>query len=127
MILKKVNHIAIIVSNFEISKDFYVNKLGFQIIHQIDRPERHSSVLYLNAGNVIIELFSFPSPPERPSYPEACGLRHLAFDVENFDEAIGKLNNLEIETEPVRIDDRTGKKMTFFKDPDDLPLEICEV
>lgn len=127
MFLKKVNHIAIIVSNFEISKDFYVNKLGFQIIHQIDRPERRSSILYLDAGNAIIELFSFPSPPKRPSYPEACGLRHLAFDVENFDETIKNLNEAGIKTELIRADDRTGKKMTFLKDPDDLPLEICEM
>jgi glyoxylase I family protein len=127
MILKQVNHIAIIVSDFNLSKDFYVNKLGFKIIHQIDRIERQSSILYLDAGNIIIELFSFPSPPKRPSYPEACGLRHLAFDVQNFDETISKLNDLGIITEPVRTDDRTGKKMTFFKDPDDLPLEICEM
>ncbi|MDX9970327.1 MAG: VOC family protein [Candidatus Gracilibacteria bacterium] len=127
MILKNVNHIAIIVSDFEISKEFYINKLGFKAIHQIDRPERQSSILYLDAGNAIIELFSFPSPPKRTSYPEACGLRHLAFNVENFDETIIKLNEIGIETEPVRTDDRTGKKMTFFKDPDDLPLEICEM
>lgn len=126
MVLKKINHIAIIVSNFEISKEFYVNELGFQVIHQIDRPERQSSILYLDAGNTIIELFSFPSPPKRLTYPEACGLRHLAFDVDDFEETLSKLNKLGIETEPVRIDDRTGKKMTFFKDPDDLPLEICE-
>ncbi len=127
MLLKKINHIAIIVSDFEVSKNFYADKLGFKIIHQIDRPERQSSILFLDAGNAIIELFSFPSPPKRPSYPEACGLRHLAFDVENFDETISELNELGIETEPVRTDERTGKKMTFFKDPDDLPLEICEI
>ena len=127
MILKKVNHIAIIVSNLEVSKDFYVNKLGFPIINQIDRPERHSSILFLDAGNAIIELFSFSSPPKRSSYPEACGLRHLAFDTDNFDETINKLNELGIETEPVRKDVGTGKKTTFFKDPDDLPLEICEI
>ena len=127
MIFKKVNHVAVIVSNFEISKDFYVNKLGFQIIHQIDRAERQSQVIYLDAGNMIVELFFFPNPPKRPSYPEACGLRHLAFDVENFDETISKLNALGIETEAVRADERTGKKMTFFKDPDDLPIEICEI
>lgn len=126
MVLKKINHIAIIVSNFEMSKEFYVNKLGFQVIHKIDRPERQSSILYLDAGNAIIELFSFPSPPKRLTYPEACGLRHLAFDVDDFEETVSKLKNFVIETEPVRMDDRTEKKMTFFKDPDDLPLEICE-
>jgi len=127
ILIKNVNHIAIIVSNLEISKDFYVNKLGFKLIHRIDRPKRQSSILYLDAGNIIIELFFFPSPPKRPSYPEACGLRHLAFNVKNFDETIRKLNKLGIETEPVRTDDRTGKKMTFFVDPDGLPLEICEI
>ena len=127
MVLKNINHIAIIVSDFKTSKNFYVDRLGFNVMHQIDRPERKSSILYLDAGNAIIELFSFPSPPKRPSYPEACGLRHLAFNVENFNKTITKLNSLGIETEPVRTDERTGKKMTFFKDPDDLPLEICEV
>src|SRR5690554_4315317 len=109
MVLKKINHIAIIVSNFEMSKEFYVNKLGFQVIHKIDRSERQSSILYLDAGNAIIELFSFPSPPKRLTYPEACGLRHLAFDVDDCEETVSKLKNFGIETEPVRIDDRTGK------------------
>jgi glyoxylase I family protein len=127
MLVKKVNHIAIIVSNLEVSKDFYINKLGFKLIHQIDRPERQSTILYLDAGNAIIELFSFPNPPARLSWPEATGLRHLAFDVENFDATLEKLKSLGIETEPVKIDARTGKKMTFFLDPDKLPLEICEV
>lgn len=124
---KNVNHVAIIVSDIGASRDFYINKLGFKLIHAIDRPERQSAILYLDVGNCIIELFSFPNSPKRLSYPEACGLRHLAFNVDNFDEAIKKLNDSGIETEPVRIDERTGKKMSFFKDPDDLPLEICEM
>jgi glyoxylase I family protein len=127
MLLKKVNHIAIIVSDLEISRDFYINKLGFNLIDEIERPERHSTILYLDAGNAIIELFSFPDAPKRLSYPEACGLRHLAFDAYDFDNTIKKLNGMGIMTEEVRIDARTGKRMTFFKDPDDLPLEICEV
>lgn len=127
MLFNKVNHVAIIVSDFEVSKDFYVSKLGFKIINQLDRPERESSILYLDAGNIIIELFSFPNPPKRPSYPEACGLRHLAFDVENFDRTVKQLNKLGIKTEPVRNDAITGRRMTFFNDPDDLPLEICEM
>jgi glyoxylase I family protein len=126
MLFKNVNHIAIIVSNLNSSRDFYVNKLGFKVINEIERPERQSTILYLNAGNSIIELFSFPDPPKRPAWPEACGLRHLAFNVENFDDAIKKLNETGIETEAVRIDSRTGKKLTFFHDPDDLPIEICE-
>ena len=127
MILKKVNHVAVVVSNLDVSREFYVGKLGFKLIHQIDPPERKSTILYLDAGNAIIELFSFPDPPKRITDPEACGLRHLAFDVENFDETIRELNGKGIEVEPVREDARTGKKMTFFKDPDDLPLEICEI
>ncbi len=126
MLFKTVNHVAIICSNFEISKDFYVNRLGFKIITQINRPERQSTILYLDAGDIIIELFSFPNPPKRLSYPEAAGLRHIAFNVPNFDKTVQKLNSLNILTEPVRIDQRTGKRMTFFKDPDNLPVEIYE-
>ncbi|HVZ95983.1 MAG TPA: VOC family protein [Chitinophagaceae bacterium] len=126
MIFKSVNHIAIIVSNLEVSRNFYIHKLGFRLIHELDRPERKSTIVYLDAGNCILELFSFPDPPERQAWPEACGLRHLAFTVENFDSAIERLNNMNIATEPVRTDARTGKKMTFFKDPDNLPLEVCE-
>lgn len=125
MIFKSVNHIAIIVSDLEVSREFYVNKLGFKLIHTIERPERKSTILYLDAGDIIIELFYFPTPPNRLTWPEACGLRHLAFNVKNFDETIVKLNDLGIATEPVRTDARTGKKMTFFNDPDNLPLEIC--
>jgi glyoxylase I family protein len=126
VIFKNVNHVAVIVSNLEVSWDFYINKLGFTLIHELDRPERQSTILYLDAGNCIIELFSFPAPPKRLARPEACGLRHLAFTVDDFDSTIEKLNGMNIPTEPVRVDARTGKKMTFFKDPDDLPLEICE-
>lgn len=126
MIFGKINHIAIIASNFAASKEFYVDRLGFRIIDTLERPERRSSILFLDAGNAVIELFSFPSPPKRPSYPEACGLRHLAFEVENFDETLARLSALGIEPEPARIDPRTGKRTTFFKDPDQLPIEICE-
>jgi len=123
---ESVNHVAIIVSDLEVSRDFYLNKLGFILISQLDRPERRSTVLYLDAGNCMIELFSFPDPPGRQSRPEACGLRHLAFTVNDLQATVEKLNKLNIVTEPVRIDARTGRKMTFFRDPDDLPLEICE-
>ncbi|MCK4550712.1 MAG: VOC family protein [Candidatus Aenigmarchaeota archaeon] len=126
MIFNRIHHTAIIVSDFEKSKDFYVNKLGFEVIGEVDRPERKSKILYLDANNAMIELFSFSKPPKRLAWPEACGLRHLAFEVDNIEETIEKLNKLGIETEPIRVDLRTGKKMTFFKDPDDLPLEICE-
>ena len=127
MIFNRINHIAVICSDLEVSKSFYVDKLDFKILDRIDRPGRESTILFLDAGNAIIELFSFPDPPERPSYPEARGLRHLAFDVEDFDKTLDRLNAMGITIEPVRTDARTGKKMTFFKDPDDLPLEICEM
>ncbi|OGH88810.1 MAG: hypothetical protein A3J93_01835 [Candidatus Magasanikbacteria bacterium RIFOXYC2_FULL_42_28] len=127
MLFKTVNHVAIIASDLEISRNFYIGKLGFKLIKTIDRSERQSTILYLDAGNIIIELMSFPNPPKRPAWPEACGLRHLAFDVENFDEMITKLNELGITTEQPRVDARTGKRLTFFNDPDNLPLEICEM
>jgi len=122
---RSVNHVAIIVSDLEISRDFYVNKLGFPLVFRLDRPEQRSTILYLDAGNCMIELFSFPDPPARPSEPEACGLRHLAFTVDDFDAVIAQLNSRHIGTEPVRTDARTGKRMTFFRDPDGLPIEIC--
>lgn len=127
MPLKNVNHVAVIVSDLKVSKDFYVNKLGFKLIHEIKRPKKKSTILYLDAGNIIIELFSFPNPPKRLTWPEACGLRHLAFNVDNFDDTLQKLNAMDIKTEEVCIDARTGKKITFFNDPDNLPLEICEI
>jgi glyoxylase I family protein len=126
MQFNSVNHIAIIVSDLNISRDFYVNKLGFSVLKEIERPERLSTIVYLDAGNCMIELFSFPHPPKRPAWPEACGLRHIAFTVDDFEKTIKNLNDLGIETEAVRNDARTGKRMTFFHDPDDLPIEICE-
>lgn len=127
MLLKSINHIAIIVSDLSVARDFYVNKLGFKAIREIERPERQSTIIYLDAGNCIIELFSFPGPPKRLAWPEACGLRHIAFTVDDFESTIKKLNDLGIETEAVRCDARTGKRMTFFHDPDELPIEICEM
>jgi glyoxylase I family protein len=127
MQFKCVNHIAIIVSDLSVSRDFYINKLGFGLISEIERPERQSTIIYLDAGNSIIELFSFPQPPKRPAWPEACGLRHIAFSTDDFEGTIKKLKALGIDTERVRTDARTGKRMTFFHDPDDLPVEICEV
>jgi glyoxylase I family protein len=122
----KIHHVAIIASNLEISKDFYVNKLGLEIIGELDRPERKSKIIYLNLNGTIIELFSFPNPPKRLAWPEAAGLRHLAFETDEFEKTIDKLNVMGIETEAIRNDARTGKRMTFFRDPDDLPLEIDE-
>jgi glyoxylase I family protein len=123
-----VHHIAIICSDYERSKSFYTDILGLTIIREVYREERNSYKLDLaNNGNYIIELFSFPDPPSRTSKPEACGLRHLAFSVTNIEEAIVSLNRKGVETEPVRIDELTNKKFTFFSDPDDLPLELYEI
>ncbi|OOM10624.1 VOC family protein [Clostridium saccharobutylicum] len=126
MNLKSMHHIAIIVSNYEASKNFYVNLLGFEIIRENYRQERNSYKLDLKLGDSEIELFSMNNPPARPTHPEACGLRHIAFKVDNIDDVISELNEKGILTEPVRIDDYTGKKLTFFSDPDGLPLELHE-
>ncbi|GKU25505.1 SMU1112c/YaeR family gloxylase I-like metalloprotein [Clostridium folliculivorans] len=127
MKINAVHHIAIICSDYEKSKDFYVNKLGFTIEREVYRKERDSYKLDLNVNGVYqIELFSFPNCPPRPSYPEARGLRHLSFEVDNIDEAVLELNKNGIVTEPIRIDEFTNKRFTFFEDPDNLPLEIYE-
>lgn len=126
--IKHIHHIAIICSNYEQSKHFYVNVLGLKILQEVFRAERNSFKLDLAIGNqYIIELFSFPNPPERVSRPEASGLRHLAFEVENIDESIAHLHANGITTEPIRVDEYTGKRFTFFEDPDYLPLELYEI
>lgn len=127
MEIKKIHHIAIICSDYEKSKDFYVNKLGLEILAEVYRKERDSYKLDLALnGEYIIELFSFPNPPARPSRPEARGLRHLAFMVEHVEKVKSELESQGIVSEPIRIDEFTGKKFTFFEDPDGLPLEIYE-
>lgn len=128
MKLNGIHHVAIICSNYEHSKKFYVDVLGFEIIQETFRPERYSYKLDLRINdNTQIELFSFSNPPQRVNNPEACGLRHLAFRVENIEETVAYLQFSNIETENIRIDEITGKKFTFFKDPDDLPLEVYEI
>ncbi|MCL7987126.1 VOC family protein [Sphingobacterium sp. lm-10] len=123
-----LHHIAIICSDYEKSKAFYTEILGFDIIQEVYREERHSYKLDLAINNhYVIELFSFPNPPARPSRPEASGLRHIAFAVKNVDESVDYLNARNVETEPIRIDEYTGRKFTFFSDPDNLPVEIYEV
>lgn len=126
MDFNKIHHVAIICSNYEISKEFYVEKLGFEIIREIYREERQSYKLDLKIGESQIELFSFPNSPKRPSYPEACGLRHLAFEVDDIEEAVKELKGKNIQVEEIRIDEYTEKKFTFFNDPDGLPLELYE-
>ena len=127
MKLNKVHHIAIICSNYEKSKDFYVNILCLDIIKETYRKERNSYKLDLSVGgNYQIELFSFVNAPKRLSYPEARGLRHLAFEVDNIDNIVKELVAKNIITEPIRIDEITGNKFTFLSDPDDLPIELYE-
>ena len=125
--LNAVHHIAIICSDYQVSKRFYTEILGFTVHGEYYREQRNSYKLDLKIGERYwIELFSFPSPPARTSRPEACGLRHLAFEVSDLDEAIKWLNKNDVPTEPVRVDEYTGKRFTFFADPDDLPLELYE-
>lgn len=125
--LNKVHHVAIISSNYAASKNFYVNILGFKIVAENYREARDSYKLDLALGDeYCVELFSFPHPPARTSRPEACGLRHLAFEVDHLDDAVKWLNDHQVATEPVRVDEFTGKRFTFFADPDDLPLEFYE-
>ena len=126
MKLDQIHHVAIIASDYEKSRAFYVDKLGFEVIREAYRPERNDHILNLRAGDMELEVFGMPNPPKRVSNPEACGLRHLAFRVADMDEAVAWLNSLGIETEPVRWDPYTNKRMTFFRDPDDLPLELHE-
>lgn len=125
--LNKVHHIAIICSNYEASKAFYTKILGLKLEQEVYRKERESykADLSLN-GNYILELFSFPSPPSRPSRPEATGLRHLAFEVDDIEKEVQELIKLGVKAEQIRIDDSTGKKFTFFSDPDELPIEFYE-
>ena len=127
MKINQIHHVAIICSDYDRSKHFYTEILGFPIIKETFRAARNSYKLDLSVGNgEQLELFSFPDPPERPSFPEAQGLRHLAFAVDDLDGAIAHLNQAGVETEPIRLDDLTGKRFTFFQDPDALPLELYE-
>lgn len=125
--LKSVHHIAIICSDYEKSKAFYTQILGCEILAENYREERSSYKLDLMLNGVYcIELFSFPDPPKRVSRPEASGLRHLAFSVENLDQVIQELLGKGVVCEPVRVDEFTGKCYTFFEDPDGLPIELVE-
>ncbi len=126
MDLNIMHHIAIITANYEKSKDFYVNKLGFRIIRENYRKDRNDYKLDLKFGNSELEIFGVESAPKRVTNPEVCGLRHLAFKVSDIEKTVSELNNLGIETEPIRMDTFTNKKMTFFFDPDGLPLELHE-
>ena len=127
MTLSKIHHTAIIVSNYETAKDFYVNKLNFPIIRENYRPERNDWKLDLRVNEYTeLEIFAEPDPPKRVNRPEACGLRHLAFCVESVEQTVKELAEVGIDCEPIRVDAYTGKIMTFFQDPDGLPLELHE-
>lgn len=131
--MKTIHHVAIIVSDYDLSRDFYVNKLGFEIIRENHCPERHDYKLDLRCGDIELEIFgnktsdlAYVEPQKRLSYPEACGLRHLAFKVANIEEVVESLEQKGISCQPIRKDSFTGEKMTFFADPDGLPLELHE-
>ena len=122
-----IHHIAIIVSDYRVSREFYVDKLGFSVIRENYRPEKKDWKLDLKVNDTTeLEVFAPVNPPKRPNYPEACGLRHLAFCVKDVDQTVAELEKLGIACEPIRFDTFTGKKMTFFADPDGLPLELHE-
>jgi glyoxylase I family protein len=125
--INAVHHIAIIVSDYGESKRFYTEVLGLAIIREVFRAKRQSYKLDLSLNeNYVIELFSFPNPPKRVSRPEATGLRHLAFEVDNIETTVDFLTSKNAIPEPVRIDEFTGKKFTFINDPDGLPIEFYE-
>jgi glyoxylase I family protein len=121
------HHVAVICSDYERSKRFYVEVLGLEVLAEAYRKARRSYKLDLRLPDgTQVELFRFPDPPPRPSYPEACGLRHLAFAVADLDAAVEHLQEHGVAVEPVRVDECTGKRFTFFADPDGLPLELYE-
>jgi glyoxylase I family protein len=122
-----LHHIAIIVSEYEVSKKFYTEILNFKILSETYRSERNSYKLDLrHECGLQIELFSFPNTPKRPSYPEACGLRHLALSVADIDETVRELVARGVSCESIRIDPHTTARFTFFSDPDGLPIELYE-
>ncbi len=125
--INKIHHIAIISSDYEKSKAFYTSVLGLSIKQEVYRAERNSYKLDLTLnGDYVIELFSFPDPPQRLTRPESTGLRHLAFEVNNIEKEVAKLKEKGIKVEAIRVDEHTEKRFTFFTDPDELPIEIYE-
>lgn len=126
MLLEHIHHVAVIASDYEKARSFYVDKLGFQILRENARPDRGDIKLDLKLGDCELELFVVPSAPPRPTRPEARGLRHLCFRVEDVEHAAAELNAMGIATEPIRVDPYTGGRFTFFHDPDGLPLELHE-
>ena len=127
MNILRTHHVAVICSDYLRSKHFYTHVLGLQVVSEVCRQERDSFKLDLRLpDNTQIELFSFPNPPKRLSYPEACGLRHIAFEVADITQAVKDLESHGVVVEKIRVDEFTGKRFTFFADPDGLPLELYE-
>lgn len=126
MLFNQMHHVAIIVSDYEKAKEFYVEKLGFPILRDNYRPDRGDWKLDLQFGDSELEIFAVPSAPARPNEPEAQGLRHLAFRVDDVEQAVKELEARGIECEPIRWDTYTQRRITFFHDPDGLPLELHE-
>lgn len=127
MDILRTHHVAVICSDYAASKAFYTEVLGLEVVGEAYRAGRDSYKLDLRLPDgTQVELFSFPDPPRRPSYPEACGLRHLAFEVADVAAAVAELHGRGIAVEPVRVDEFTGRRFTFFADPDGLPLELYE-
>ena len=124
--LNAIHHVALICTDYERSRRFYVELLGLELINEVFRAERRSWKADLRIGNAQLELFSFPDPAARPSYPEAAGLRHLAFAVSALEPVIERLEAAGVIVEPIRVDPYTGQRFTFFADPDGLPLELYE-
>ena len=123
----RIHHVAIIASDYARSKRFYAEVLGLRIVREVYREDRRSHKLDLELGDgEQIELFSFPEPPRRVTKPEACGLRHLALAVEDLGAEVTRLASLGVPCEPVRVDEFTGRRFTFFRDPDELPIELYE-
>lgn len=128
MKINKVHHVAIICSDYERSLNFYTDILGLRVLAEHYREDRKSYKTDLGIGdNYVVELFSFPSPPPRPSRPEAAGLRHLAFEVDDIEESVAELEAKNIPHEEIRIDEYTSKRFVFFQDPDGLPIEFYEL
>ena len=127
MKLNRIDHVAIICADYQKSKDFYVNILGCKVVNEINRVERQSFALELSVNGLYqIELFFFPNPPKRLSSPEACGLRHLAFQVDDLDATINELKGKGVTVEDIRINTISGKRFAFCRDPDGLPIDLCE-
>jgi glyoxylase I family protein len=127
MLLQAIHHVAIICADYDRSKRFYTEVLGLPIVAETYREARQSYKLDLGIGSAQLELFSFPNPADRPSRPEACGLRHLAFAVTDLDGMVAQLVEQGIAVEAIRVDEWTDRRFTFFQDPDGLPLELYEI